>query len=98
MYTYIEETETNTVLYRVGPYQWSFTLVLFYLTELFELTFIPKVYRKIFHKGDKPTLMQWLARYPRLWSTKTIYSAGTKIKVSKANVSVATIADLFGKV
>lgn len=98
MYIYVEHTKQNTIVYRVGPYRWSFTLLLFYLTELFEITLIPLCYRKIFHKGGKPTLLQWLARYPRLWSTKTLYPAETEIEMDDAYISTGLLGALCGRV
>ena len=93
---FVEHTEENTILYHVDPWRWSFALAFFYLTELFELTLIPMLYRKICHKGDKLTLMQWLSRYPRLWSTKKLYPVGTEFKIQKTSVTPGLIGGLFG--
>ena len=93
---FVEHTEESTIVYRVRPFCWCFMLAFFYLSEVFELTFIPWVYRKLFHKGDKPTLIQWLGRYPRLWSTKKLYPVGTEFKIQKTRVTPGLIGGLFG--
>ena len=81
MYYLIEETKESTNFYYVQTEKWCLTLVFFYLSEVFEITGIPSLYRHWLRKGNKPTLIEWLGRHPRWWSRKIVYPAGTKIRV-----------------
>ena len=87
MYYLVEETKDATNFYAVEVRKWCLCLMIFYLTELFEITMIPYCYRKWFSKKRKPTLLEWLGRHPRWWSRKVQYPAGTKIHVTQRGCS-----------
>lgn len=78
MYYYYEDKEDCTVCYQVQTIKWSLCCAYFYLSEAFEFTFIPTLYRSFHHKARKPTFMEWLGKHPRWWSRTFTVSRGTR--------------------
>ncbi len=79
MYYWIEDRDDCTVYYEIQTVKWSLCCAYFYLSEAFEISGIPTVYRNFFAKGKKPTFKEWLGRHPRWWSKATQYPKGTRI-------------------
>lgn len=92
----IDENETETVVYRIRIYAWSFACVFYYITELFELTGIPFFYRKFFSHKAKPSLMEWLVNIQWFWCKQDIYEAGTRLTVRKRRLTPANIRHIRG--
>ncbi len=91
MFSYIGETEEGTIFYQVRPWCWCFCWAAYYVTEVFEICGIPFIYRRLKGIPRKPTLMEWLARYPRLWSSKKVYPPETKFQYGHKGMSPAKI-------
>lgn len=91
MYGWVENTKDHTILYEVQIVKWSLCVLYFNISELFEYTGFPRLYREFFHKGEKPTFLEWLKRHPRWWSKKTLYPSGTKIKFRKRRITQSYI-------
>ena len=80
MYYLVEKKPDRTDVYYVRLNRWCLCLVLFYLSEVLELTGIPWLYRRLFKKGKRPTLLEWLGRRPRWWSGVVSFPPGSKIR------------------
>ena len=80
MFSYVEETKEGTVLYQVRTYRWCMCWAFFYASEVFELTGIPYLYRKVLGVHKKPTFLEWLAAHRGFWSRKYIYPKGTRLR------------------
>lgn len=93
MRCWLEDREDCTLLYEVQTVKWSLCCSFFYLSEVFELTFIPSLYRVFFNKGSKPTFLEWLERHPRWWSTVKVLPKGTRFR--KDSFSDLTLPRLY---
>ena len=82
---YYEDKEDCTIYYKVQRLKWSLCCVYFAISEVFELTFVPTLYRTVFDKGPRPSFLEWLGRHPRWWSKKMIYPRGTRFYNEKFN-------------
>ena len=78
MHYYYEDKADCTIYYKVQRLKWSLCCVYFSLSEVFELTFIPTLYRAFFDKGERPTFLEWLGRHPRWWSKRLVFPKGTR--------------------
>ena len=92
----IDENETETVVYRIRIYAWSFACVFYYITELFELTGIPFFYRKFFSHKSKPSLMEWLVSIQWFWCRQDFYKAGTRIVFRRRRLTPGYIRYIRG--
>lgn len=96
MYAWVENTKDHTILYEVQIVKWSLCVLYFNISELFEYTGFPRLYREFFNKGEKPTFLEWLKRHPRWWSKKRGFPAGTKINFVHHRLTYSYICHLLG--
>ena len=91
----IDENETETVVYRLRFICWVVGLMSFYISNIFELTAIPFLYRKLM-KRDKANLLEWFTRFQWFWCTTELYPAGTKIHIGKSRLTIGYLRYLRG--
>lgn len=96
MFTYVDETDEGVCVYQVRTNYWCLCWAFYNVSEVFELTGIPFIYRKFIGEARKPTFLEWLARHKKLWTKKYVYPKGTEITIIPSRSPRMTVGFLEG--